>query len=253
MEIGERIRALRTARGLSQEEVARRTGIGLKSYGDLERGRTRDPHYSTLRGVARALDIRVEELLAEPVAVGKAAAEAPPSAEQPPLNGWQEKRRDEAVPGWVTEWLSPDFQRAREELNKYCREWTERQQRGELDLDAIERFFEDAERWSPVVESALNYEARQLILTGQVPLDPHIDPNDLLSAEFLGLLDKLYSTGKLGSAWSRWMDLQNEFLAQAEDLQIDPKMLERMKKVAEESRARFPVRKRERGDLHESA
>jgi transcriptional regulator with XRE-family HTH domain len=65
VDIGERIRSLRTARGLSQEEVARRTGIGLKSYGDLERGRTRDPHYSTLRGVARALGVRVEELLEE--------------------------------------------------------------------------------------------------------------------------------------------------------------------------------------------
>ena len=66
VDIGERIRSLRTARGLSQEEVARRTRIGLKSYGDLERGRTKDPHYSTLRGVARALGVRVEELIEEP-------------------------------------------------------------------------------------------------------------------------------------------------------------------------------------------
>jgi transcriptional regulator with XRE-family HTH domain len=66
VDIGARIRSLRTARGLSQEEVARRTGIGLKSYGDLERGRTKDPHYSTLRGVARALGVRVEELIEEP-------------------------------------------------------------------------------------------------------------------------------------------------------------------------------------------
>jgi transcriptional regulator with XRE-family HTH domain len=66
VDIGERIRSLRTARGLSQEEVARRTGIGLKSYGDLERGRTKDPHYSTLRGVARALGVHVEELIKEP-------------------------------------------------------------------------------------------------------------------------------------------------------------------------------------------
>jgi hypothetical protein len=52
---------------------------------------------------------------------------------------------------------------------------------------AIERFFEHAERWSPVVEPALIAEARQLILTGQVPLDPNIAPNNLLSPEFLGL------------------------------------------------------------------
>jgi transcriptional regulator with XRE-family HTH domain len=79
VDIGERIRSLRTARGLSQEEVARRTGIGLKSYGDLERRRTRDPHYSTLRGVARALNVRVEELLEEPVPLDEAPREAGPA------------------------------------------------------------------------------------------------------------------------------------------------------------------------------
>src|SRR5215208_5968067 len=88
VDIGERIRSLRTARGLSQEEVARRTGIGLKSYGDLERGRTRDPHYSTLRGVARALGVRVEELLEESVLAGKADA--------PPLSGPEKQLPEEA-------------------------------------------------------------------------------------------------------------------------------------------------------------
>jgi transcriptional regulator with XRE-family HTH domain len=88
VDIGERIRSLRTARGLSQEEVARRTGIGLKSYGDLERGRTRDPHYSTLRGVARALGVRVEELLEESVLAGK--------AEAPPLSGPEKQLPEEA-------------------------------------------------------------------------------------------------------------------------------------------------------------
>jgi transcriptional regulator with XRE-family HTH domain len=88
VDIGERIRSLRTARGLSQEEVARRTGIGLKSYGDLERGRTRDPHYSTLRGVARALGVRVEELLEESVLAGKAVA--------PPLSGPEKQLPEEA-------------------------------------------------------------------------------------------------------------------------------------------------------------
>jgi transcriptional regulator with XRE-family HTH domain len=89
VDIGERIRALRTARGLSQEEVARRTGIGLKSYGDLERGRTKDPHYSTLRGVARALEVRVEELLEaeETTLAGKAEAPLPPGAQENKVGG----------------------------------------------------------------------------------------------------------------------------------------------------------------------
>jgi transcriptional regulator with XRE-family HTH domain len=71
--IGERLRKLRHERGLSQEEVARRTGIGLKSYGDLERGKATDPHYSTLRGIARALEVTVEELVEEPIPLAKAS------------------------------------------------------------------------------------------------------------------------------------------------------------------------------------
>jgi transcriptional regulator with XRE-family HTH domain len=94
VDIGERIRSLRTARGLSQEEVARRTGIGLKSYGDLERGRTKDPHYSTLRGVARALNVRVEELLEEPVPLGDAPGEA----------GLSEEREEERRAGYLRAW-----------------------------------------------------------------------------------------------------------------------------------------------------
>jgi len=61
--LGERLHNLRKARGLSQEEVARRTNIGVKAYGDLERGRTLDPHYSTLEGLAHALGITVVELV----------------------------------------------------------------------------------------------------------------------------------------------------------------------------------------------
>jgi transcriptional regulator with XRE-family HTH domain len=65
IEIGNRLRSLREARGLSQEAVARQTNIGLKAYGDLERGRTIDPHYSTLEGIAHALSTTVAELVGE--------------------------------------------------------------------------------------------------------------------------------------------------------------------------------------------
>jgi transcriptional regulator with XRE-family HTH domain len=65
IEIGNRLRSLRKARGLSQEAVARQTNIGLKAYGDLERGRTIDPHYSTLEGIAHALGTTVAELVGE--------------------------------------------------------------------------------------------------------------------------------------------------------------------------------------------
>jgi transcriptional regulator with XRE-family HTH domain len=72
--IGERLRRLRHERRLSQEDVARRTGIGLKSYGDLERGKTTDPHFSTLSAIAGALETTVADLAGE----GTGKVSAPP-------------------------------------------------------------------------------------------------------------------------------------------------------------------------------
>ena len=77
-DLGERLRTLRKERGLSQEALARRADIGLRGYGDLELGHATDPHISTLRGIARALDVSVEDLVKEP---------ALPLAEAPPETG----------------------------------------------------------------------------------------------------------------------------------------------------------------------
>jgi transcriptional regulator with XRE-family HTH domain len=72
--IGDRVRLARRAAGLSQEEVARRAGIGLNAVNRLERGESSDPHYSTLQGLARALGVPIELLVKE---------EAPPKAGAP--------------------------------------------------------------------------------------------------------------------------------------------------------------------------
>jgi transcriptional regulator with XRE-family HTH domain len=63
--LSERLRALRKERGLTQEALARRTHIGLKAYGELERGVATDPHYSTLAALAHALGVSIAELVGE--------------------------------------------------------------------------------------------------------------------------------------------------------------------------------------------
>ena len=65
MSIGDKVRATRKAAGISQEEVARRAGVSLNVINRLERGVILDPHYSTLRGIAHALGMPVEQLVAE--------------------------------------------------------------------------------------------------------------------------------------------------------------------------------------------
>ena len=63
--IGARIKAARTAAGMTQMDVARGTELSLQAVGDIERGIVRDPHISSLRQIAYALDVPVEILVKE--------------------------------------------------------------------------------------------------------------------------------------------------------------------------------------------
>lgn len=72
--LGERIRALRTAQGLSQETLAQRAGITKNQVQLLEAGRSTgregqvgpsNPKLSTLVGLAFVFDMSVAEVLAE--------------------------------------------------------------------------------------------------------------------------------------------------------------------------------------------
>jgi transcriptional regulator with XRE-family HTH domain len=74
MDIGGRIRAARKRAGLSQDEVARRTGMSLNGMANIERGHIPDPHVSSVRRIADALGVSVGELVGEPVLAGKAEA-----------------------------------------------------------------------------------------------------------------------------------------------------------------------------------
>jgi tetratricopeptide (TPR) repeat protein/transcriptional regulator with XRE-family HTH domain len=53
--LGAELRSLRRAAGLSQEELAERTGLSVRAIGDLERGRTLRPQRETKRRLREAL------------------------------------------------------------------------------------------------------------------------------------------------------------------------------------------------------
>lgn len=63
MELHERLRELRTERGLRLKDVAARADISVPYLSDLERGRT-NPSLDTLITLARAYEITVHDLLA---------------------------------------------------------------------------------------------------------------------------------------------------------------------------------------------
>jgi len=82
MDVGKRIRQLREERGLSQREVARRAGLTPSGVGFIELGQTQQPSAKTVVAIARALNVPVEELLADaPVPAGKAEAWPGPGEE----------------------------------------------------------------------------------------------------------------------------------------------------------------------------
>ena len=60
---GEKIRELRRAKGLSQEELAFRAGIHRNYLGGIERGE-RNPALDNIAAIAEALGIDISELFA---------------------------------------------------------------------------------------------------------------------------------------------------------------------------------------------
>jgi len=79
-----RIRALREAKGLTQERFAEKAGLGYKYYQSVEAGRKRDIRISTLEKLSKALELELWQLLKfdiepaalidEPVKAGRRAA-----------------------------------------------------------------------------------------------------------------------------------------------------------------------------------
>lgn len=63
--VGPRVRALRTERGLSLSELARRAGVGKATLSGLEAG-TRNPTLDTLHAVAAALGVALTALVEGP-------------------------------------------------------------------------------------------------------------------------------------------------------------------------------------------
>jgi transcriptional regulator with XRE-family HTH domain len=63
--VGHRLRALRRARGLSQEALSRASGVSATVISRIERGAIVEPSLRTLRALAKALDVTLDELAGE--------------------------------------------------------------------------------------------------------------------------------------------------------------------------------------------
>ena len=61
--IGQRIRAAREKRGMSQAELARQVGASVNAINMLEQDKIQDPRASRIIGVARVLQVSADYLL----------------------------------------------------------------------------------------------------------------------------------------------------------------------------------------------
>lgn len=100
--IGDRIRALRDFRDVTQEQLADRAGCSVDTIRKLEQGRRQSASIAILRALARALDVELERLLGQPTVTSSA----------PPDGGLLELRdaiQDlGAIPGVLTDDLADD-------------------------------------------------------------------------------------------------------------------------------------------------
>lgn len=62
--VGNRIKQVRTAKNLSQKEIALKVGIDQAQYSRMESGKV-EPTLSSLEKIAGALDVKISELLDE--------------------------------------------------------------------------------------------------------------------------------------------------------------------------------------------
>jgi transcriptional regulator with XRE-family HTH domain len=74
--VGERVRAQRRFRALSQDELGAAVGVSQRAISDLENGNTQDPGIFFMFAVASALDAPVEALLGDASVVSAQAAVA---------------------------------------------------------------------------------------------------------------------------------------------------------------------------------
>jgi transcriptional regulator with XRE-family HTH domain len=63
--IGPRLRALRKAANMTQQQLAEAAGLSISVVTQIEQGKTPDPRISTLWDLARALGVSIDQLAGE--------------------------------------------------------------------------------------------------------------------------------------------------------------------------------------------
>ncbi len=88
MDIGDRLREVREGRGLSQKDLAASSGVHFNTVSGVE-GKRQKPHPSTLRKLAAALGVEVEDLTGAPKEGALLSARTPEERRIAYLHGYE--------------------------------------------------------------------------------------------------------------------------------------------------------------------
>ena len=61
--LAKKIRELRNKKGLSQEKLARLAGVSYNTVVKIESGESKNPTFQTMAGIAKALEVSLDELV----------------------------------------------------------------------------------------------------------------------------------------------------------------------------------------------
>ncbi|MGO9082419.1 MAG: ATP-binding protein [Streptosporangiaceae bacterium] len=96
--LGAQVRACRQLAGLSQEQLAERSGLSIRAIRNLERGHTRWPHPDSVHRLADALDLRGAARADFVAAAGRRLAPAAVSVSTAPADGPHQAGSGQIVP-----------------------------------------------------------------------------------------------------------------------------------------------------------
>jgi transcriptional regulator with XRE-family HTH domain len=198
----DRIRQLRTERGLSQAKLAVMAGMDPATLNRLEQGKG-NPNLRTLERVADALGVEAAELL------GKAQA---PTSQRPLFNNGvrDEERRirlEEIREGYLA---------SREGLNRYCAHWEQRRADNDLeDRPALREFLRVAEDWYPILLDTMLSEVLELAVALSLPEDSGITSEVWAESSMKPVVDRYH---KIATALA---DVWNERFAKAKAPVVD--------------------------------
>jgi transcriptional regulator with XRE-family HTH domain len=86
--IGQSVKDLRAAVGLTQQELAVKAGLSVSVVSQIEQGTNADPRLSTLAALARALGVNLDQL-----AGGTTPAPEPPGEKPAPKRGGRGRKK----------------------------------------------------------------------------------------------------------------------------------------------------------------